>query len=113
MIPQAGSIRVQGHLAVRLGVERDFRSLLLARKEKEEGMRQRRTGEKKKREKQYGKKERKGTGCGWKCHRSNRSLHKLNEESGRRLGGTQHLKMLTRELKITGEGTRERLTGTF
>lgn len=38
---------------------------------------------------------------GWKCHHTNRSLHKLNEEeSRRRHSGTQHLKMLTRELKI-------------
>lgn len=54
---------------------------------------------------------------GWKCHWSNRSLHKLNEErSGRRLGATQRLKMLTRELKIARErhrGEQAELTGTL
>lgn len=58
--------------------------------------------------------ERKG---GWKCHWSNRSRHKLNEEaSGRRLGGTRRLKMLTSVLKIAGrekgrKSTRAELTG--
>lgn len=61
----------------------------------------------KKERKKRGESSRAKREAGWKCHRSNRSLHKLNEEeSGRRLGGTQHLKMLTRELEIAWEKHR-------
>lgn len=60
---------------------------------------------KKEREGLWSEAKRKG---GWKCHWSNRSLHKLNEEeSGRRLGGTHRLKMLTRVLKIAREKAEE------